>query len=360
MELKPIADQVIVIMGASSGIGRETAIELAQQGARVVLSARGEDGLDSLAEAILGFGGEAHVVPADVTDPEQVRTVARKAVERYGRIDTWVHLAAVSIYARLEDTRPEEFEQVVRTDLLGQAYGAMAALPHLRRTGRGAFVSVSSVEALRALPFQSAYAAAKQGVHGMLEALRVELRHDRIPISVTEIMPSSVDTPLFEHARTRLGVRPRGMAPVYDARLVAAAIAHAAQHPTRRLIVGGGGRALATLEALAPGLTDRFLAMTGFAGQRTGIRKSAQAGDNLTKPIDQGHSVSGDQILRGRSWSLYTAWALSPLARPSTVAAGIAGGLLLGAVMRRSRRHQGAQREERLPRLEPRQHETVA
>ncbi|MEX2535276.1 MAG: SDR family oxidoreductase [Trueperaceae bacterium] len=333
MRLRPIEDQVVVVMGASSGIGRETAIAFASQGARVIVSARGQEGLDSLVDAIKGFGGEAFAVPADVTDPDQVRAVADKAVHRYGRLDTWVHLAAVSLYARLEETRPHEFEQVVRTNLLGQAYGAMAALPHLRRNGRGAFISVSSVEAVRALPYQSAYAAAKHGVDGMIEALRVELKHDRARISVTEILPSSIDTPLFDHARTKIGVRPKGVPPVYDARLVARSIMHAARRPTRRLVVGGGGRMLATFEGLVPGLVDRYLALTGFRAQRTRIAKTVAAPDNLRRPIDSGHSVDGGPETHGRSWSLYTAWILSRWSRPATLVLALGAGLMAARLL---------------------------
>jgi NAD(P)-dependent dehydrogenase (short-subunit alcohol dehydrogenase family) len=339
MKLRPTSEQVAVVMGASSGIGRETAIELASRGARVIVSARGEDGLDSLVDAILGFGGDAFAVPADVTDPEQVRRVAEKAVQRHGRLDTWVHLSAISMYAPLEETTPEEFEQVIRTNLLGATYGAMAALPRLRDSGGGAFICVSSVEAVRALPYQSAYAAAKHGINGMLEALRVELRHERAPISVTEVQPSSIDTPLFDHARTRLGVRPKGMPPVYGARLVARAVAHAARHPTRRLVVGGGGRILAALEGAAPGLTDRVLDLTGFRGQRTRIPKPAQSRDNLAQPMDYDHSVAGGPGSAGRNWSLYTGWRLSRWGRPTTALALGAGLLAAWAVWSRPR-HQ--------------------
>ncbi|HEX7005213.1 MAG TPA: SDR family oxidoreductase [Trueperaceae bacterium] len=343
MRLRPVEDQVVVVMGASSGIGRETAIEFASRGAKVVVSARGEEGLDSLAEAIRGFG-EVTVIPGDVTDPEQMRDVAEKAVERYGRLDTWVHLAAVSLYARFEATRPSEFEQVVRTNLLGQANGALAALPHLRRNGRGAFISVSSIEAVRALPYQSAYAAAKHGVDGMIEALRVELKRERVPVQITEILPSSIDTPLFEHARTRIGVRPKGMPPVYDARLVARAIVWAAEHPTRRLVVGGGGRLLAALEGIVPGVVDGFLTMAGFRGQRTRVPKSSGAADNLSRPIDAGHSVAAGPESRGRRWSLYSTWTLSPWSRPATAALVLGVGLLAArAVSNRRRENSGRQ-----------------
>lgn len=334
MRFRPIEEQVVVVMGASSGIGRETALELASRGAKVVVSARGEEGLDSLAEAILGLGGDAFVVPADVSDADEVRHVAQKAVDRYGRLDTWVHASAISLYARLEDTRPQEFERVVRTNLLGASYAAMAALPKLREAGGGALIFISSVEAVRALPYQSAYAAAKHGLDGMIEALRVELRHEGAPIVVTEILPSAMDTPLFDHARTRIGVKPKGFPPVYSPRLVARAVVHAAERPTRRLVVGGGGRALATIEGIFPGLIDRFLSLTGFRGQRTRLPKSVSASDNLSGPMDRDHSVAAGPETRGRSWSLYSAWTLSSWSRPVTAVAALAGAVLLARALR--------------------------
>ena len=166
MQLKPIEEQVVVLMGASSGIGRETALRFARKGAKVMVSARGEEGLDSLVEEIRAEGGEATAVVADTSDFGQVEAVVDRAVEQYGRLDTWVHLAAVGLFATFEQTTSEEFERVVDVNLMGQVYGAMAALPHLKREGRGALIHISSVEAKRSFPFHSAYGASKHGIDG--------------------------------------------------------------------------------------------------------------------------------------------------------------------------------------------------
>jgi NAD(P)-dependent dehydrogenase (short-subunit alcohol dehydrogenase family) len=183
--LKPIHEQVVVLMGASSGMGRLAALEFAQRGAKVVVSARSGTGLRTLVDQIRRDGGEAISVTADTSQFEQVKAVAEAAVSAYGRIDTWVHLAAVSLYATFEETTPEEFHQVIEVNLVGQAYGAMAALPYLRQEGRGALIHVSSIEGRRTLPFQAAYGASKHGIIGFLEALRLELKHEGLPISVT-------------------------------------------------------------------------------------------------------------------------------------------------------------------------------
>jgi NAD(P)-dependent dehydrogenase (short-subunit alcohol dehydrogenase family) len=161
VQLKPVGEQVVVMMGTSSGIGRESALRFARKGAKVVASARGEEGLDSLVQEIRDTGGEAIAVPADTSEFDQVKAVADRAVEEYGRLDTWVHLAAVGLFATFEQTTPEEFRRVIDVNLMGQVYGAMVALPHLKREGRGALIHISSVEAKRSFPFHSAYGASK-------------------------------------------------------------------------------------------------------------------------------------------------------------------------------------------------------
>jgi NAD(P)-dependent dehydrogenase (short-subunit alcohol dehydrogenase family) len=294
MQLKPIQQQVVVVCGASSGIGRETARQFAARGAQVVVAARSQSGLDSLVDEIKAQGGKALAVTADVTKFDQVKALAEKAVEAYGRIDTWVHLAAVSIYATFEQTRPEEFKQVIDVNLTGQAYGAMAALPFIKREGRGALIHVSSVEAKRALPYQSAYAASKHGVDGMLEALRMELKHEGLPISVTNIMPASINTPFFNKARTRLGVKPQGVPPFYEPEIVAQAIGYAAEHPTRDLIVGGVGKLVELGQRISPSLMDYLLSFASFRMQRSPEPKSADAPNNMFKPIKGYNQVEGD------------------------------------------------------------------
>src|SRR5919109_4041428 len=275
MRLKPIDQQVVVVVGASSGIGRETARRFAKRGAKLVVSARSQPGLASLVAEIQGEGGVVTAIPADVAECAQVNAVAERAIEAYGRLDTWVHLAAVSVYAPFEQTTPEEFRRIIDVNLLGQVYGAMAALPHLRRVGRGALIHVSSVEARRALPLQSAYAASKHGMEGFLEALRLELQHEGVPISVTNILPASINTPLFNKARTKLGVKPAGMPPLYQPGLVAESILYAAEHPRRDLIGGGAGQAIRLLHRLCPLLADAYLWRPCFARQRTQEPKAA-------------------------------------------------------------------------------------
>jgi NAD(P)-dependent dehydrogenase (short-subunit alcohol dehydrogenase family) len=294
MQLKPISDQIVVIAGASSGIGRETALRFAKQGAKVIVSARSESGLLSLAEEIRQKGGEATPVVADVSVFEQVQAIAEKAIAVYGRIDTWVHAAAVSVFSTFEHLTPQEFERVVNVTLMGQVYGAMVALPHLRQEGRGALIHISSVEGRRALPFQSAYSAAKHGVEGFLESLRVELQHERVPISVTSIKPAVINTPFYNKGKTKLGVKPTGAPPYYDPGLVAEAILHVAEHPTRDFIVGDVGRVLDVLQRISPGLIDSLLVAVGYQLQKTNEPKGEDAPNNLYEPVPEYDRVEGD------------------------------------------------------------------
>lgn len=304
MQLKPISQQVVVVVGASSGIGRETALQFAQRGAKVVAAARSQSGIDSLVDEIKSFTGEATGIVADVSDFNQVKAIADKAIEQYGRLDTWVHLAAVSIYATFEQTTPEEFKRLIDVNLMGQVYGAMAALPHIKREGRGALIHVSSVEARRSLPLQSAYAAAKHGIDGFLESLRVELQHEKLPISVTNVMPASINTPLFDKARTKLGVKPMGVPPIYQPHLVADAILKVAEHPKREVVVGGAGKMMLLGQRISPKLMDAYMRATGFKSQRTNEPKGSDAPDNLYEPLPGYNTIEGDFSDRAKSHSI--------------------------------------------------------
>jgi NAD(P)-dependent dehydrogenase (short-subunit alcohol dehydrogenase family) len=270
MQLKPIEEQVVVLMGASSGIGRETALRFSRRGAKVVVSARGEEGLNSLVEEIRDEGGEATYVVADTSEFDHVKAVADRAVEEYGRLDTWVHLAAVGLFATFEQTTPEEFARIIDVNLMGQVYGAMASLPHIKREGRGALIHISSVEAKRSFPFHSAYGASKHGIDGFLEAVRVELKHEGWPISVTQVMPGTINTPFFDKGRSKIGVKAVGIPPIYEPETVANIILYAAENPARDLVSGGAAQALIINQRLSPRMLDAVLATrAGFSPQKT-------------------------------------------------------------------------------------------
>jgi NAD(P)-dependent dehydrogenase (short-subunit alcohol dehydrogenase family) len=277
MQLKPLAQQVVVVFGASSGIGRATAILASLQGATVVAAGRDEQALETLARQ--SGPGEVVTGLADAADALAVTSIARLATNHFGRIDTWAHVAGVGQYGRFEHLTPEEFRRVIEVDLLGPVYGAMAALPHLRKQG-GAYIVVSSALARRSLPLLSAYCAAKHGIDGFVDSLRAELRHDHIPVSVTQVLPAGISTPFFDHARTLLGVRGSAPPPIYRPEKVANAILDAAQHPRREVIVGGAAKALLWLQRLSPVLSDQF-ARRSFPLQTSNEPKRSREDDNL-------------------------------------------------------------------------------
>ncbi len=238
----------------------------------------------------------------------------------------WMYLAAVNLFARFEDTEPEEFRRVVEIDLMGQVHGAMAALPHLKQEGRGALVHVSSMAARRSIPLQSAYSAAKHGIDGFLESLRVELMHEGLPISVTNVMPATIDTPLFDKSRTKLGVKPVAPPPIYEPGIVVDAILHAAEHPERDLIVGGAARAILTSQQVSPKLVDTFFERFGIEVQHTDQPKSPDAPNNLFKYVEGYDRVEGsfsDQAIPGIFTNLPELNSVSRLAADTSTALGI-------------------------------------
>lgn len=294
MKLKPIEQQVVTVVGASSGIGRETALQFAKRGAKLVVSARTESGLASLVQEITNLGAEAIAVPADIADFEQVQKIAAKTIDRFGQLDTWVNAAATAIIAPFEQVTPEEFKRVIEVNLMGPVYGAMVAMPLLRQTGRGAIITISSVEARRSMPLQSSYSASKHGLEGFMDALRAELKYEGFPISITNILPSVINTPFYNKARTKLGVKPTGVPPYYQPKLVADAILHAAEHPTRDMIVGDVGRVADFLQKIAPDLVDTLVGAIAIPGQRTNTVKAADDPNNLFEPIEGYSTTTGD------------------------------------------------------------------
>lgn len=336
IEHRALSEQVVVVVGAASGIGRQTALRLAERGARLVLVARDADALATLEPEVRDRGAaDVLVAAADVTDPWAMERVANDAVARFGRIDTWAHIAGVDVWATFEETTPEEFRRVVEVNLLGPAYGAMAALPRLRAAGGGALIVVSSVEAEVPLPYQTAYAASKHGVNGFVRSLRMELRAAGDPISVAQVQPSGIDTPLFQVARTRLGVEPRPAAPVYDPNVVTELIVHAAEHPSRELFAGGMGWMLAMGQRIAPRVNEAILARVGQPIQRTDLPKSDLAPSNLEAPIPGTDEIRGGY--GGRAVSLVNKLQMLPAQARVGLAAGAAALTILALRQSRSR-----------------------
>ncbi|MEV6493539.1 SDR family oxidoreductase [Actinoplanes sp. NPDC051633] len=317
--MKRVPDQVVVITGASSGIGRATALAFAARGAKVVCAARGKQALDTLVAEIQAAGGTATAVPTDVGDPAAVRALAEAAEQRYGRIDTWVNNAAVGVWGRVEDITDAEFDKVMRVNFLGQVHGVHAALPALRRAGGGALIGVASVEGIRAVPMHAPYTASKFAVRAFYDALRMEMAQEGAPVAVTTVSPASIDTPFFEHARSRMGAMPKPPPPVYAPEVVAETIVYAARHPRREILVGGAGVGFMLSQRLAPALTDAMFSIRrlGIGAQRTD--RPDNGVDNLDGPVDEPGQVRGSHSGRVLRHSAYTR-LIGRRARPGDVA----------------------------------------
>lgn len=336
VRLKKLSDQVVVITGASSGIGLATARMAAARGARVVLAGRNEAALRNAAAGIRAGGGEAEPVVADVGRAEDMRRVADAAVGRFGAFDTWVNNAGISIFGTIERTPLADHRRLFETNYFGVVRGSLVAVEHLRTRG-GALINIGSALSDRAVPYQGAYCASKHAVKGFTDALRMELEADGLPISVTLIKPASIDTPLPEHARSYMPSEPRLPPPVYAPELAAEAILYAAEHPVRDLYVGGAGRMLAATRWF-PRLTDRVMERTLFGLQQTGRPVAGRPHDGLHESRDGGRERSRQDYFT-RERSLYTAAELHPVATAALVTAlGIAAG---AAIWRRTARRRG-------------------
>ncbi|WP_205500737.1 SDR family oxidoreductase [Rufibacter psychrotolerans] len=253
--LKPLNEQVIVITGASSGIGLATAKAAAAKGATVILVARNREALEDIEQQIRNEGGKAFHCVADVGHQEEVQWIVDVAQQECGGFDTWVNNAGLSIYGRLEEVTDEDNRRLFDTNFWGLVYGSLAAAKHLRTKG-GAIINVGSEVSDVAVPLQGMYAASKHAVKGFTDALRIELMEDKAPVSVTLIKPAGINTPFPEHAKNYTDKALTLPAPVYTPEEVASAILHAAEHPYRDLMVGGGAKAMSALNKRFPGLLD--------------------------------------------------------------------------------------------------------
>jgi len=327
--LKPVRDQVIVITGATSGIGLVTARMAVKQGARVVVGARASDAVSSLERELNATGVRAVGAVTDVTSEADLRRLAATARERFGGFDTWVNNAGVSIYGEIMDVPVSEERKLFETNYWGLVMGSRIAVEHLRATG-GALINLGSVASDRAIPLQGAYCASKHAIKAFTDTLRVELEHHDTPISVTLIKPTAIDTPFFRHAATYMDAQPTEPSPMYAPETVAEAILHAAEHPVRDLLVGDMAPLQSVMGNLTPRLGDKFVGAMMFDGQKS--QRKPEPGEN--QALDQ---PSSDLRERGNydaytmETSVYTKAAMNPLL---TGVIAVGAGLALAGMLR--------------------------
>ena len=331
----PLEDKVVVVTGASSGVGRATVRELAGRGADVALLARGRDGLEGARRDVESLGARALVVEADVADAAQVEEAAERVERELGAIAVWVNNAMSSIFAPLWQIEPDEFRRTTEVTYLGAVHGTMAALRRMRPRDSGTIVQVGSALAYRGIPLQSAYCGAKHAMQGFTESLRCELLHEKSGVRITMVQLPALNTPQFDVMRSRLTRRAQPVPPIYQPEVAARAIAWAAEgHDRRELWVGGSTAVTIAANKVAAGAGDRYLARNGFESQQTDEAEDPDRPDSLFEP------VPGDRGAHGRfdENSHPASLQLSAAMRRGLVlgAAGLlAGGLGLAARHRR-------------------------
>lgn len=329
MKLKELPAQVIVITGATSGIGLATARMAAENGAKIVLAARNEDALHKLANEINESGGKAVYSVADVADEATLQKAADKAIAAFGRIDTWVNNAGGSIYGRIMDVPTEDLRRLFETNLWGVVNGSKIAVENLRENG-GALINLGSEVSDIPLPLQSMYASSKHAVKGFTDGLRIEVEADGFPISVTLIKPTAINTPFATNARNYLPYEPQLPQPLYAPDLVAEAILHCAQNPKRDFFVGGMAKLHSSFGTNAPRLNDKAMEMTIDSMQNSGAAALPERPDGLYEPNSDLREI-GDPERFTIKTSLYQKANLHPL---MLGALAIGGGVAIGALIK--------------------------
>ena len=337
-----MSGRVVVVTGASAGIGRACVRAFAARGDTVALLARGETGLAAAAEDVKRLGGHALAIETDVADYTQVRAAAARVEEELGPMDVWVNDAFTNVFAKFTDVDPDEFRRVTEVSYLGFVYGTRAALDYMLKRDRGAIVQVGSALAYRGIPLQTAYCGAKHAIQGFNESLRCELLHDKSNVRVTMVQMPAVNTPQFDWVLSRLPKPAQPVPPIYQPEVAAHGVLYAADHPERREYwVGGSTAATLAANAVAPGLLDRYLARTGFSAQQDDRPESSSHPVNLWKPADgpSGHDYTAhgsfDGQAKPRSVQL---WASQHHGLLGGALLGLAGAAVAAAVGRRGHR----------------------
>ncbi|HUY31149.1 MAG TPA: SDR family oxidoreductase [Pirellulales bacterium] len=318
--------EVVVVTGASAGVGRATVRAFARQGAHIGLLARGRAGLEGARRDVENLGGKALIVPTDVADPDQVEKAAEAVENALGPIDVWVNDAMCSVFSPVKEMTPAEYKRVTEVTYLGFVYGTLAALKRMLPRDRGIIVQVGSALAYRGIPLQSAYCGGKHAIKGFTESLRCELIHDRSNVKITMVQMPALNTPQFDWVKNRLPRKPQPVPPIYQPEVAAEAVVHAAHHYRREWFVGGSTVVAIQGNKIAPGFGDWYLARQGFGAQQYDGHADSKQPNNLNEPVDEhmDHGAHGDFDSRAHSHSLQL-WVDQH--REWIALAGVAGGV---------------------------------
>jgi len=333
--------KVVVVTGASAGVGRAVVTEFARQGAHIGLIARGRERLEATKHEVEGLGGKALVLPTDVADARQVEAAAERVEQELGPIDIWVNDAMTTIFAPFLEITADEFKRATEVTYLGQVYGTMAALKRMHRRNRGSIVQVGSALAYRSIPLQSPYCGAKHAIVGFTDSIRSELIHAGSAVHITAVMLPAMNTPQFSWCRTRLPNHPQPVPPIFQPEVAARAIVWAAGQKRREVYVGWPTVQAIYAQEIAPAFADRYLAKNGFDGQQTSEPVSPDRPDNLFEPVPGEYSAHGAFDNRASNFSVQSLMNLKLInlsAHRGLVAlAGMAvTGLLFAALRKRS------------------------
>jgi NAD(P)-dependent dehydrogenase (short-subunit alcohol dehydrogenase family) len=319
--------EVVVVTGASAGVGRATVRAFAERGARIGLIARGRDGLEATRREVQELGGEGLVLPLDVADADRVEDAAAQVEERFGPIDVWVNNAMVSVFSPIRQMKPEEFKRVTEVTYLGVVYGTLAALKRMLPRDRGSIVQVGSTLAYRGIPLQAAYCAAKHAVQGFCDSLRTELLHDGSRVKLTMVQLPALNTPQFGWVKSRLPRKAQPVPPIFQPEVAARAIVFAADNDRREIWVGWPTVQGIAGNKIAPGLGDRYLAAKGFDSQQYDGHEDPNRPHNLWEPVPGDHGAHGafDERAQDHSAQLWITTHRTLLAAAGAGVAGLAG-----------------------------------
>jgi short-subunit dehydrogenase len=302
--------KVVLVTGASAGVGRAVACAFAKRGAHVGLLARGQAGLEGVKSEVEALGGRALAIPTDISHPKQIEDAAKRVENTFGPIDVWVNDAMLSVFSPFKEMTPEEFKRVTEVSYLGYVYGTMTALHRMLPRDRGMIIQIGSALAYRSIPLQSTYCGAKHAIKGFTDSVRCELLHDKSHVKITMLQLPAVNTPQFSWVKSRLPDKAQPVPPIYQPEVIGEAAVWIVDHPRRQLFIGFSTVKAIQANKFVPGLLDRYLAKTGYKSQQTEQPANPHQPDNLWKPVDekQDHGMHGDFDAQARSRSLQL-WA---------------------------------------------------